>query len=81
MSPSQKQRAIKKHALDMLKVDRLLNSGAVDIDGWDEYDKPMILPKSILCAVLESESHQYSAKGTSYEKHIKKEVKNFQYFI
>lgn len=41
----------------------------------------MIIPRCIIMAILEHESQQYSAKGTSYEKRIKKEVKNIQYFI
>lgn len=63
------------------KVDKVLNSGCIDIDSWDENDKPMIIPKIIFTAILQDESHQYECKGTSFEKMIKKEVKNIHYFI
>jgi hypothetical protein len=87
---AQKREKIKSLVIDMLKesynhmvkkVDDVLHSSAVDIDGWDEsYDK-MILPKTILTAVLEMESTQYSGVGTSFEKQIKKDVKNIRCFI
>ena len=41
----------------------------------------MILPKCILTAILENEARQYTARGTNYEKQMKKEVKNIQYFL
>lgn len=81
---------IKKHVINMLnqsntsmlvKLDSVLNSGAVDIDSWDENNAPMLLPKAIIIALLEIESLQYDAKGTGYEKQIKKQAKNIKYFI
>jgi hypothetical protein len=63
------------------KIDAALNSGAIDIDSWQEDDSPMVLPKIIITAILENESTQYQGKGTSFEKKIKKEVKNLRYFI
>ena len=63
------------------KIDAALNSGAIDIDSWQEDDSPMILPKIIITAILENESTQYQGKGTSFEKKIKKEVKNLRYFL
>lgn len=63
------------------KIEKVLNSCYVDVDGWDENDAPMILPKCIVTAILQVESTQYEAKGTSYEKRVKKEVKNIRYFI
>ena len=63
------------------KIDGALNSGAIDIDSWQEDDSPMVLPKIIITAILENESTQYQGKGTSFEKKIKKEVKNLKYFI
>jgi hypothetical protein len=68
--------------LDMLKkVDRLLNSKCIDIDSWNEHSNFMILPKSMAIAILKNESDQYSAKGTRYEKEVKENVKNFEYFL
>lgn len=60
------------------RVDKLLNSGALDIDNWNENDNSMILPKSIAIALLQEESKQYECKGTIFEKRIKKEVKNIK---
>lgn len=87
---STKKNKIKKIAKEILKysyinmqtkIDTVLNSGAIDVDSWDPKNAPMIIPKCIIMAILLHESQQYSAKGTSYEKRIKKEVKNIQYFI
>jgi len=63
------------------KVKKAIKSGALDIENWDEYNKPMIIPKVIIQAVLQSESEQYSPKGTSFEREINKEVKNLRYYI
>lgn len=69
------------HEAMIKKIDKVLNSGYVDVDGWDENHNPMILPKCIVTAILQNESKQYEGKGTSFEKEIKKEVKNIKYFI
>ena len=85
-----KKQEIKRLVKDMLiesnkkalkNIDVVLNSGYIDIDGWDEKNAPMILPKCILTAILENEARQYTARGTNYEKQMKKEVKNIQYFL
>lgn len=57
-------------------VIKAINSGAIDTDAWDEKHNPMLIPKAIVIAVLNEEADQYSAKGTSFEKFIKKESKN-----
>lgn len=41
----------------------------------------MILPKCIVTALLQNESRQYEGKGTSFEKTVKREVKNITYFL
>jgi hypothetical protein len=69
------------HSAMLEKVLTLLKSGAIDIEGYEIDNKPMILPKSIVLALFESESRQYDGKGTGYEKEIKANVKNFRYFI
>lgn len=69
------------HEAMLKKIDGVLNSGALDIESWDEKISPMILPKTIATAILESEATQWSARGTSFEKIIKKEVKNIRYYI
>jgi hypothetical protein len=63
------------------KVEKALNSGALDIDDWDENSNPAILPKCIVIAIMEDEADQYKAKGTSFEKEVKKEVANLKCFI
>jgi len=90
MTAAAKKRKIKALAKWMLKdskkkmeekIDKALNSGALDIDNWDENNCSMIIPKIIVAALMESEATQYNAKGTSFEKKIKKEVKNLRYFL
>lgn len=90
MKPQDKKNKIKSLVIDMMvashanminNIEKVLNSDAVDIDKWDEKSNPMILPKCILTAILEQESTQYAGSGTSFQKEIKKEVKNIRYFI
>lgn len=90
MTREEKKEKIKELVLDMLKesyeseikqIDKVLNSSAIDIDSWDDKKIPMILPKTILTAILKNESIQYEGKGTSYEKMIKKEVNNILHFL
>lgn len=90
MSLQDKKDKIKSLVTDMLqesyeamlkKVDKVLNSGSIDIDSWEESRKPMFLPKCIITAILQNESTQYEGKGTSFEKDIKKEVRNIRYFL
>ena len=57
------------HEAMIKNIDKVLNSGAIDIDGWDE---KMILPKTIITAILQKESIQRDGRGTSYEKQVKK---------
>jgi hypothetical protein len=85
-----KKAKIKSLVSDMLKdsyeamikkIDKALDSGAIDVDGWDEHKSPMILPKCIVTAILQSESTQYEGKGTSFERQVKKEVRNIRCFI
>lgn len=67
---------------DMIRlIDKALNSGCIDIDGWDEKNAPMILPNCIATAILEQECTQFDGSGTRFEKQIKKEVKNIRYFL
>jgi hypothetical protein len=81
---------IKELAADMLKqshedmqrkIDKALNSGAIDVDSWDENDNPMVIPKCIVTAILLNESTQYEGKGTSFQKQIKKEVSNIRLYL
>lgn len=81
---------IKQLVVDMLndshdnmikKIDKALDSGCLDIEGWEADNSPMILPKCVVTAILKNESQQYEAKGTSFEKRVKKEVSNIRLFI
>ena len=76
-----KDMLIESHQKAMKNIDKVLNSSCVDIDGWDEKCAPMVLPKTILTAILENEARQYTARGTSHEKQMKKDVRNIHYFI
>jgi hypothetical protein len=90
MTTIEKKEIIKTLVSDMLeesyhamikKIDRALNSGAIDIDSWDKDKFPMITPKIIVTAILKNESSNYEGKGTSFEKQIRKEVKNLLHII
>lgn len=90
MTNLQKKRKIKSLVKEMLKeshkamigkIDRTLNSGAIDIDAWSESYASMILPNCIVIALLQNESRQYSAIGTSFDKTVEREVKNITYFL
>ena len=41
----------------------------------------MILPKTLLVALLENESTQYLGKGTDFEKKVRKDANNIKYFL
>lgn len=86
----EKKDKIKQLAEDMLndsvkhikeKIEIALNSAAIDVEGWDENSSPMILPKCILAAALDSEAYQYKAIGTSHERKIAKEIRSIRYYI
>gem|GEM_PF-4230790 len=76
-----KDMLIESHKKALKNVGRVLDSGCIDIDGWDEKDKPMIIPKCILTAILENESRQYTARGTAYERQVQKEVRNIHFYL
>lgn len=69
------------HKEMLKKIDKVLNSGCVDVESWSKDNSPMILPKCIVTAILQDESTQYEGKGTSFEKQVKKEVKNIRYLL
>ena len=90
MTTTEKKEAIRILVNEMLnescdnmikKVEKILNSNAIDIDSWSKDNAPMILPKCIVTAILKDESTQYEGKGTSFEKRIKNEVNNIRHFI
>jgi hypothetical protein len=90
MKTNEKKEKIKALVTEMLKqsheamiekIDRVLNSGAIDIDGWDEKQSPMIVPKCIISALYDHQITQFDGSGTTYERRIKKEIRNIRYFI
>ncbi len=90
MTTQEKKDKIKALAVKMLdesraamvgNIEKALNCGAIDPSDWDENYAPMILPKAILTAVLQSEADQYDGSNTSFAKEIKATVKNLRHFI
>lgn len=63
---------------------KAINSGALDIESWDESIDSMIIPAIIIIAILEDEAeHQksYSLRNNKHTKQIKGEVKNLKHFL
>ena len=78
---------IKQTIIDLLKlcherqidnIDRALNSKAID---FEIESGPMAIPKTITIALLEESKTLCTARGTSYEKQQKHDVKNLLLFI
>jgi len=65
----------------VLKINRILNSGCIDTDAWDENNSKMLVPKAIVMALLDFEKDQHSPKGTSFDKQVTKEFKNIRNFL
>jgi hypothetical protein len=59
-------------------IERVVNSGCIDIDTWNPQDAPMVLPKAIITATLEQESTQYLGTGTKFERKVKSIVRNIR---
>ena len=90
MTIDQKKDAIKNHVVDMItwshkrmlkKIDKAINSGALDIENWQPDNSPMVIPKTIMIAILQEEADQYSPKDTSYERKVNKAVRNLKMFL
>lgn len=90
MKITAKKRAIKKLTKKLLKesykeaekkIDKAINSGALNIDDWSAEYNSFIIPKIIIVSILENEAEEYKATNTSFEKEVKKEVKNLKLFI
>lgn len=69
------------HESMLNKIDKVVASNCIDTEGWSKDGNSMILAKCIAIAILQDESTKYEAKGTSFERQIKKEVNNIRYFI
>ncbi len=90
MTNDQKKDKIKEYVKDMIQksqekmmmnLDKVLESGAINIEEWDAYNCPMIIPACITNALLEYEMNQRDFKGSSFEKEVKKQTKNIGLFI
>ena len=90
MNTQDKKDSIKNRVNELLKdsfveaenlVNKAINSGAIDIDSWTPEYASWILPKIITTAILEKVSQNYQAKGTSFSKEVKKEIKNLKLFL
>lgn len=69
------------YAAQLKKVEKIIESGAIDSESWDENSNKMLLPKAIVTAILEHEADQFSGRGTGHEKNQKKEIRNIKYFL
>lgn len=90
MTEAKKKREIKKLVKFMLKqsheeavkkIDKAINSGALNIEDWSAENSPMVLPKTITLAILEDEARQYEGRGTNVQKTVRKEANNLKYFL
>ena len=90
MNEQGKKQAIKKLVVEMLKesqeemiekIDTIIESGAVDVENWNENFNKMVIPKTIVTALLENESKQRDGRGTSFEKQVKRDVKDICNFL
>lgn len=84
---TEKEKQLAALVSDMLKrshddaiknIQKVLKSGAIDLESWDG---GMVLPKTIVTALLEEESTRWVGTGTSYAKQAKKDVKNIRMFL
>jgi len=87
---TKKQKQIKKLVKEMLanshkemisKIDKALTCGALDVESWDESNAPMVIPKTIVAAILQNESRQYFGQRTKYQRQVKKDCTNLNYFL
>jgi hypothetical protein len=90
MNTTEKKEKIKSLVLEMLEIsnqkminniEKVFNSGSIDVDEWDETNGRMVLPKCIVRALLENATYEYEGRGTGMEKKLKKEVENIKYFL
>lgn len=89
--PETKKEKLKKLTNEVLKgayeamlaqVDKCIESGALDIDSWDpDKDGFMLLPKIITVALMDIERDQYTARGTSHDRFVRKQISNLKYYL
>ena len=66
------------HERQLGNIDRALNSKAID---FEIKSGPMAIPKTITIALLEESKTLCTARGTSYEKQQRREIKKLLLFI
>ena len=91
MTRKHKEALCRKYARECLKyavkemqdnIDKAIKSGAVNITGWEPDFAPYIMPKTIVCAVLEHEAARHiNTVPKAYERKVKKCVRNIRYFL
>lgn len=90
MTKEEKKEKIKQLVIEMLteshecsiaKIDVAIDAVDKDVDEWDGIYSKMVLPKAIVTAILKSECHQYTCKGTCFERWVNKRVKIIKYHI
>ena len=90
MTKEEKKDKIKQLVIEMLtgshensiaKIDVAIDAINKDMDEWDGIHSKMVLPKAIVTAILKSETHQYTGKGTCFERWVNKRVKIIKYHI
>jgi|688.fasta_scaffold2593305_1 hypothetical protein len=70
------------HNAMLKKLETIINSDSINLDSWNEIYAPMLLPKMIVTALLESEPHQYSVpKDYPNKRKIKQDINNIKYII
>lgn len=71
------------HKAMLKKLETILNNtDVIDLENWDEKNAPMLLPKMIVTALLESDSKQYSLpKNYPNARQLKQQIKNISYII
>ena len=83
-----KKKEIRDHVLGMIdnscqhmknKLNDVMKSGAVNVEGWNPDYRPMLLPRAIVTALLQYVSNQYvsnqfDGRCTSFEKQMKYDI-------
>ena len=69
---NKKKSQIKKLAVQMLKE---------SFEQAKKNSNPMLIPKAIVVAILNDESEQYDVSGTSFEKQMKKDIKEIGLYL
>jgi len=91
MTRKQKEALCRRYARECLKyavkemqdnIDKAIKSGAVSITDWGPNFAPYIMPKTIVCAVLEHQAASHiNTVPKAYKRMVKKSIRNIRYFL